>query len=132
MNSIPGTIAFLPLPGLNSFLKRASGGQVVFSVAQKFELDEFPPDNDPNVDFTPQNYAQLRSQSYDMWNHGKANYVAICNDPRFGIIPRVEAQEVDAIWVFGPDGTGFWETAMAGAPLERCLRPARLQGPREP
>jgi hypothetical protein len=96
------------------FLRRASGGQVNFSIAQKFDLDEFPPDNDPDVDFTAENYYELRGQGYDMWNHGLANYVAICNDPRFQIVPRVAAGEVDAIWVFAPVGCGFWETAMAG------------------
>lgn len=96
------------------FLKRASGGQVNFSVACKFVLDEFPPDNDPEVTFTPANYDQFLSQGYDMWNHGKADYDTLCNDPRLRIIPRVEAGEVDAIWVFPPCNCGFWETAMAG------------------
>ncbi len=96
------------------FLRKASGGQVQFSVAARFELDEFPPDNDPSVTFTPDNYAQYHSQGYDLFNHGGANYPAICNDPRFQIVPRVESGELDAVWIFGPDYTGFWETAMAG------------------
>ncbi len=97
-----------------AFLKKASGGQVNFSVAHKFVLDEFPPDNDPNVSFTPDNYDQLLAQHYDMWDHGHADYLSICNDPRFQIVPRVEAGEVDAVWVFPPCNCGFWETAMAG------------------
>ncbi|HYG34234.1 MAG TPA: hypothetical protein VEC99_05595, partial [Clostridia bacterium] len=36
-----------------NFLRKASGGQVNFSIESKFVLDEFPPDNDPAVDFTP-------------------------------------------------------------------------------
>ena len=97
-----------------SFLKRASGGQVNFSVADRFELDEFPPDNDPAVTFTPENYEEYHRQGYDLFNHGGANYVAICGDPRFRIVPRVESGDLDAVWVFGPDYTGFWETAMIG------------------
>jgi hypothetical protein len=97
-----------------TFLKRASGGQINFSVVARFELDEFPPDNDPSVTFTPENYDQYRSQGYDIFNSNKADYLAICNDPRFQIVPRVETGEVDAVWIFAPDGTGFWETAMAG------------------
>jgi hypothetical protein len=96
------------------FLKRASGGQVVFSIVDRFELDEFPPDNDPDVTFTSENYAEYHRQGYDLFNRGGANYVEICGDPRFRIVPRVESGELDAVWVFGPDYTGFWETAMAG------------------
>lgn len=97
-----------------TFLRRASGGQVNFSVVARYELDEFPPDNDPAVTFTPDNYDDYRRQGYDLFDSGKADYPAICNDPRFRIVPRVEAGEVDAVWIFSPDFTGFWETAMAG------------------
>lgn len=97
-----------------TFLKRASGGQVNFSVAERFELDEFPPETDPDVTFTPENYDAYKRKGYDMFNSGKPDYAAICRDSRFRIVPRVEAGEVDAVWVFGPDCTGFWETAMAG------------------
>ena len=96
------------------FVRRASGGQVNFNVAFRFELDEFPPDNDPAVTFTAQNYDSYRSSGYDMFNHGKADYVAICQDPRFGLVPKAESGQLDAVWVFAPDCTGFWETAMAG------------------
>jgi hypothetical protein len=96
------------------FLKRASGGQVQFQVAFRFEVEEFPPDNDPDVTFTSENYHQLISSHYDMWSHGMANYAAICEDPRFGIVQKVESGQVDAIWIFPPNNTGFWETAMAG------------------
>ena len=97
-----------------TFLRRASGGQVNFSVVAKYELDEFPPENDPDVTFTTENYDQYKKQGYDIFNTSKADYLSICRDPRFKIVPRVEAGEVDAIWIFGPDCTGFWETAMAG------------------
>jgi hypothetical protein len=96
------------------FLSRASGGQVNFRVVARFELDEFPPDNDPEVTFTAENYAEYHSIGYDLFNHGGVNYPTICNDPRFQIVPRVESRQVDTVWVFGPDYTGFWETAMAG------------------
>jgi hypothetical protein len=96
------------------WLKRASGGQVNFSVVARFELDEFPPDLDPEVTFTAENYDRFRNEGYDIFNSAKADYPTIINDPRFRIVPRVEADEIDAVWIFAPDGTGFWETAMAG------------------
>lgn len=97
-----------------SFLRNASGGQVNFSVAFRYDLDEFPPETDPAVTFTPENYDQYRAQGYDIFNHAKADYVTICADERFGIVPKVEAGEVDSVWIFAPDYTGFWEAAMAG------------------
>src|SRR5512140_1766872 len=56
-----------------AFIKKASGGQVNFSIADKYVLDEFAPSNDPDVDYTPENYDELISSGYDVWNHGKAN-----------------------------------------------------------
>jgi hypothetical protein len=97
-----------------TFLRKASGGQVNFSVAYRYELDEYPPETDPGVTFTPENYDQYRAEGYDIFNHAKADYVAICADPRFRIVPKVEAGRVDAVWIFAPDYTGFWEAAMAG------------------
>jgi hypothetical protein len=60
------------------------------------------------------NYDDYHRQGYDLFHHGGANCVAICRDPRFQIVPRVESGDLDAVWVFGPDYTGFWETAMVG------------------
>ena len=97
-----------------SLLDRASGGQVRFSVVDRFELDEFPRDTNPAMPFTAENYDQYRSEGFRSSGDREADYFAICNDPRFQINPRVEVGDVDAIWVFAPDGTGFWETVMAG------------------
>jgi hypothetical protein len=97
-----------------AFLRKASGGQVNFSVAYRYELDEYPPETDPDVTFTPENYDRYRAEGYDIFNHAKADYASICADPRFRIVPKVEAGRVDVVWIFAPDCTGFWEAAMAG------------------
>jgi chitodextrinase len=97
------------------WLKQASGGQTVWSVAYRFDLNEFPsPARSTQTPFTADNYASLRSQGYDYWNMGGPDYKGILRDARFGITDKVNAGQVDAVWVFSPAGSGFWETAMAG------------------
>jgi chitodextrinase len=99
-------------------MRLASGGQVVWSVSDRYDLDEFPaPANAAQPAYTADNFQTLRDQGYDYWNNPNPSgpaYLEIIRDARFEIRRKVNAGEVDAIWVFGPPGTGFWETAMAG------------------
>ena len=92
-------------------LTRASGGQAVWHVAFRWDLNEFPPDADPNVTHTPDNFPSNISSRIGV---SGADYAAIAYDSRFGIVSKVEAGQVDAVWVFAPPYTGFYETAMAG------------------
>ena len=92
-------------------LKRASGGQTVWSVTARFDLDEFAPPAIPGgTVFDSTNYAGLKTQGYNY----DVSYDAIIHDPRFGIVERVNSAKLDAIWVFGMPNINFWETAMAG------------------
>lgn len=93
-------------------LKKASGGQVNWKVSETFHLNEFPPENDSAVTYTPENFIGYRDANYDML--GKTDYISIINDERFGIKDKVESGELDAIWVFAFPGAGFYETSMAG------------------
>ena len=98
-------------------MRKASGGQITWSVSDRFELDEFPaPADHSRPALTASNYVTLRAQGYDYWNNPTRgpDYSAIIQDPRFGIVNKVNGRTVDAIWMFGPGGTGFYETAMAG------------------
>jgi len=92
-------------------LKRASGGQTVWSVAARFDLDEFAPPAAASIGvFDSTNYAVLRAQGYSY----DVSYDALIHDRRFGIVEQVNSGKVDAIWVFGMPNINFWETAMAG------------------
>jgi hypothetical protein len=93
-------------------LRKTSGGQVNWRVAETFKLNEFPPENDPEVTYTSENYMYFRSIGYEML--GRVDYASIIVDPRFDIIKKVESGTIDAVWVFAFPGAGFWETAMAG------------------
>ncbi|KAB2660590.1 MAG: hypothetical protein DVB31_13810, partial [Verrucomicrobia bacterium] len=99
-------------------MRLASGGQVEWSVSDRYDLDGFPAPADlGQPTFTAENYVGLRATGYDYWNNPSPrgpDYLGIINDARFEIRRKVNAGEVDAIWVFAPPGTGFWETAMAG------------------
>lgn len=92
-------------------LRRASGGQTVWSVADRYDLDEFGPAGTPSQTvFDATNYLALRNQDYSY----AVSYDALIHDPRFGIVEKVNSGKVDAIWVFGMPGVNYWETAMAG------------------
>jgi hypothetical protein len=92
-------------------LKRASGGQTVWSVAARFDLDEFAPPAATGIGaFDSTNYVALRAQGYNY----DVSYDALIHDRRFGIVEQVNSGKVDAIWVFGMPSINFWETAMAG------------------
>jgi hypothetical protein len=92
-------------------LKRASGGQTVWSVAGRFDLDEFaPPVVQGKAVFDATNYVALRAQGYNY----DVSYDALIHDLRFGIVEQVNSGKVDGIWVFGMPNINLWETAMAG------------------
>jgi chitodextrinase len=92
-------------------LRRASGGQMVWSVADRYDLDEFAPSAVPSQgQFDSTNYLTLTAQGYNY----NVSYDALIHDPRFGIVEKVNSGKVDAIWVFGMPNINFWETAMAG------------------
>ncbi len=99
------------------WLRQSSGGQVVWTVARRFDLDEFPRAADPGAPtFTAENYENLRAQGYDYWTNPVRgpDYISILHDPRFGLVEGINSGEVDAVWMFPMFATGFWETSMAG------------------
>lgn len=94
-----------------SLLRRASGGQTTWSVVDRYDLDGFAPSADTTqMEFSASNYLALRAQDYNY----DVSYDRLIHDPRFGLVEKINAGKVDAIWVFGMPGINFWETAMAG------------------
>jgi len=94
-----------------TLFKKASGGQMNWSVISRFDLNEWaPPEGSPSPVFDATNCVALREMGYEY----RASYSAILHDPRFDIIAKANQVQLDAIWVFGPPGVSFWETAMAG------------------
>lgn len=92
-------------------MRKASGGQMNWSVVNRFDLDEWaPPDGSPSRLFNASNCVELVNQGYE---YG-ASYSSILHDPRFNIITQANQERLDAVWIFGPPGVGFAETAMAG------------------
>lgn len=98
-------------------MQNASNGQCTWAVESRFNLDEYPlPADKSKQIFTPENYLSLRGSGYDYWNNPVrgVDYRAIVNDPRFKIVEKVNSGQLDAIWVFSPAGSGFYETVMVG------------------
>ena len=92
-------------------LRKASGGQVNWSVSNRYDLDEWPaPEGTPSPLFDASNSVSLVSGGY----HYPASYQAIIHDPRFDIAGMINRGELDAVWMFGPLGIDFSETSMVG------------------
>jgi hypothetical protein len=92
-------------------MRKATGGQTTWTVTGSFELDEWaPPAGAPSPLYTPENAVALKDIGYEY----DASYNAIVADPRFDIVGRTNAGQLDAVWIFGAYGTKFSETALVG------------------
>ncbi len=92
-------------------MRKATGGQINWTVTANFELDEWaPPVGNPSPLYTPENAVELRNANYEY----DGSYTAIVADPRFDIVGRTNSGQLDAVWIFGAYGTRFSETALVG------------------
>jgi hypothetical protein len=92
-------------------MRKASGGQMNWTVTGRFELDEWaPPEGTPTELYTPENALELAADRYEY----DVSYHELVQDPRFDIDGRTNAGELDAVWVFGAYGVRFSETALVG------------------
>ncbi|MFW5686411.1 MAG: hypothetical protein ACOC0O_07155 [Spirochaetota bacterium] len=94
-------------------MSTASGGRTKMRIVAFHELNELPPTTNSAANLTTANYVERIERGYDV-GLGNADYRAIAFDPRFGIVGSARADELDAVWVFGVPGSGFWETCMLG------------------
>ena len=114
----------------------AGGGAFCIDVVERYDLDELPPaaverlvaphdgelliDNHRwlstdvyfhNVDHL---YNETWRNAVDLFNNGRSDYITILNDPRFGILAKIDSGAVNLVWIMTTPLTGFWESAMAG------------------
>ena len=99
------------VPEYIEMMRKATGGQINWTVTASFELDEWaPPVGSPTPLYTPENAVALKEIGYEY----DASYTAIVADPRFDIVGRTNSGQLDAVWIFGAYGTKFSETALVG------------------
>jgi len=105
------------MQGYIADIREVSGGFVSYQVAQVLEVDEFPIKKD-GFTYTDEEYLRC-------WRSGKGwhqpdgvDYKAIID--KYHIASRVEAREIDEVWLFGMPYAGFWESTMAGKGAYFC------------
>lgn len=116
-------------------MTKAGHGRFTMEVVERIEVDDLPPlvpascrnsagiemvrehrwvDRDLFFDNIGVLYFGDRGEYFDMFNNGRADYPAMINDPRFGIVNKIDSGAANLVCILYPPGCGLWETAMAG------------------
>ncbi len=104
-----------------SEILQCSNGLVRYQVAQRMELDEFPPLVD-GFQYTPATYLDVMQHGAPAHNPSGIDYNAIVK--RFNIQQCIADRTYDEVWVMGFPYAGLYESIMGGAGAFWCNAPA--------
>ncbi len=99
---------------------QCSNGLVRYQVAQRMELDEFPPLLD-GFSYTPATYLDVLRRGAPPHNPSGINYNAIIN--RFNILQCIADRTYDEVWIMGFPYAGLYESTMGGGGAFWCNGP---------
>jgi hypothetical protein len=106
--------------GFIADLAECSGGYVRYQVVDWKDVDAFPLKKD-GFRYTERSYLRAL-RGLGRWHKPDAvDYLEILRD--FGIPGRVDAGEVDEVWLWGFPYAGYWESTMAGQGGYFCNSP---------
>jgi hypothetical protein len=98
-------------------LEECSDGYVRYQIVEWQDLDAHPAKKD-GFRYTNESYLSCK-QGKEKWHQpDDFDYHALLRD--FPIASRVEAGEVDEVWLWGYPYAGFWESTMAGKGAYFC------------
>lgn len=100
---------------------QCSNGLVRYQVAQRMELDEFPPLVD-GFSYTPASYLAVMQQGAPAHTPSGIDYQAIIR--RFNILQCIADRTYDEVWIMGFPYAGLYESTMGGAGAFWCNAPA--------
>ncbi len=107
-------------------LREVSYGYVNYEIVERIEVDGFPIKRD-GFHYTPESFAEAwRSRKFHQPD--AVDYHALVRD--FGMIERINADQIDEVWLFGFPYCGYYELIMAGPDAFWCNAPA-LKGTEE-
>ena len=92
--------------------RECSNGLVNYQIVQRVEVDGLPAKKD-GFRYTPPEYVNVAQTNRGAHDPDAADYDAIL--AQFNVLPRVAANDIDEVWLFGGPYFGFWESAMGGA-----------------
>jgi hypothetical protein len=93
-----------------NFFKNASGERVVYQIAERQVVNDFPVQKDGQK-YTPELYLQVLSDPSKRIEVG-ADYPKLIND--YGLCTKLNNGLIDEVWVYNGPYFGFYESAMAG------------------
>jgi len=103
---------------------QSSGGLVRHQIAERIELDEFPPLAD-GFRYEARTYLDVIRGSVAPHTPAGIDYMALLE--RFNVLRRVESRHIDEVWVVGYPHAGMYESIMAGAKAFWCNAPPLAQ-----
>jgi len=105
------------LKGFVSDIREASGGYVQYQVVQTILADELPVKQD-GFRYSLDEYLRCFRTGKGWHQPDAVDYKAIIR--QYDLVRKVEARQVDEVWLFGPPYSGFWESTMVGKGAYFC------------
>lgn len=99
---------------------QASHGLLRYEIVDRITRDAFPPKAD-GFRYTPETFLRAWRAGRGFHDPDGADYDALIRE--FGVLERVNAGEVDELWLFGPPYAGYWESHMVGPGSFWCNSP---------
>lgn len=99
---------------VNTFItdiQYASGGLARYQIVQREIIPEFPVKLD-GFRYDPATYLAVLQGRIPPHRPDEADYLSILT--AFNILPRLEAEEINEVWLFGFPHAGFYESVMLG------------------
>jgi len=98
-------------------LEECSGGYVRYRVVEWQDVDAYPLQKD-GFRYTDESYLRYLAGQEPGYQSSAVDYHTIFQE--FGIPRRVEAGEIDEVWLWGFPYAGYWESTMAGRGAYFC------------
>jgi len=102
-------------------LRETSAGYLNYTIVERLELDEFPVKVD-GFSYTADAYVQAMRTRIGFHQPDAVDYYRILQ--KFNIPARVDAGEIDEVWLFAFPYAGFYESRMGGLGAFACNSPA--------
>ncbi len=98
-------------------LQECSNGYVRYQIVEWQDVDAHPVKKD-GFRYTNESYLRCREGKEEWHQPDAVDYHAILRD--FQLASRVEAGEIDEVWLWGYPYAGYWESTMAGKGAYFC------------
>lgn len=102
-------------------VRHASYGYVNFRVVERIEVDGLPVKAD-GFQYDSDTFLMRWRTRTGFHQPDRVDYQRILND--FNIIPRINLDQIDEVWLFAPPYAGYYESMMVGPGAFWCNAPA--------